>query len=1189
MADGPKPVGLLFKVRGETPFGAVQRDAVRILDVDVAPDRFGFGAGTATWYRVPARDSPWDEAHAIARRKMGLDGLLAVEPDLEQGWDPGLPSRDPACKPAPQTDAGGQVKGPEDGWHLLDAFSGLRTACAGVAEEQRKAVRIAHLDTGYDPDHGERPRGLLTGAQWERSFVGGVGGSAIDRTGPGLPGLRNRGHGTGTLGILAGPTWGAIPDAQVLPVRVGDGVVRFTTSSIAAGFDWALLKGANVLSMSMGGVASRLLADAINKCYEAGLVMVTAAGNNFRRLPVGSIVYPARHARVVAATGVMADGTPYGFPPVTAMSGCFGPMSKMATALAAYTPNIPWARIGCGTVVDMDGGGTSSATPQIAAAAALWIARHRAAYDAYPEAWMRGEAVRQALFRHRGLRTPDPKLGWGALKAPDLLRVAPPEKEALARAPVARAGWDILKLLTGKGMGLDAALLASADLFELEILQLVGSCPELQALVADPDAGVTEGERRRLLEALEAHGEASRALRRAAGLALEGHGSVPARTPPGPPPTPPAAAPRMGDAEPPRRRRLRIFALDPSLGKELANWDDRIATISVLNEPDLLPGPVGEYLEVVDLDPASDRLYPPVDLNATAIALADGLEPSEGNPRFHQQMVYGVAMQTIEAFEKGLGRRALWAGTSHFRKRLRIHPHALRDENAFYSPDRLALLFGYFPASGSVNAVTPAGTMVFSCLSADIIAHETTHALLDGFCPGFRDPANPDVLAFHEGFADIVALFQQFGYRDLVRRQVARARGRLSGLDLLGGLARQFGESTGRKGPLRRYPDLPEGMTYAATERFHDRGSILVSAVFRAFLAIAERRMEPYVRLATGGSGVLSDGALHPDLVETLAGIICQTATEMQKICIRALDYLPPVDVTFGEYLRAIITGDMDAWPDDPSGYRVALLEAFRRYGMHPQDLRTLSVETLRWDPPPPALRRLPGLSRLVRALRIRPALDLSRAEIHRLAFRRKVALEQWLSKLLRDDLLREDGKRELHALLGLAPGLPHYVKVGFDRDGRPTDDEDRVVREEWEPAPETLGRTNFYVDGVRIKRRDSDTGQLGFDVIARVRQRRPEWIDPEDPSLGRFWFRGGSTIILDPFARREGARAPELRFVVRKSMTSVRRLAGERAYRQKVQAGDLRAAYFAAEDDLSDRSVSEPFALVHKARSSPE
>jgi hypothetical protein len=97
-----------------------------------------------------------------------------------------------------------------------------------------------------------------------------------------------------------------------------------------------------------------------------------------------------------------------------------------------------------------------------------------------------------------------------------------------------------------------------------------------------------------------------------------------------------------------------------------------------------------------------------------------GLRPSESNPRFHQQMVYAVAMKTIEYFERALGRVALWAprfvtyehnGKSsneknvkkhvemHYVRRLRIYPHALREANSFYSRDKKALLLGYFPAS----------------------------------------------------------------------------------------------------------------------------------------------------------------------------------------------------------------------------------------------------------------------------------------------------------------------------------------------------------------------------------------------------------------------------------------------------------------------------------------------------------
>src|SRR6185436_49490 len=123
----------------------------------------------------------------------------------------------------------------------------------------------------------------------------------------------------------------------------------------------------------------------------------------------------------------------------------------------------------------------------------------------------------------------------------------------------------------------------------------------------------------------------------------------------------------------------------------------------------------------------------------------------------------------------------------------------------------------------------------------------------------------------------------------------------------------------------------------------HLRGAILVAAVFDAFLSIYEKRIAPLLRLATGGSGELPSGAIPPDLAEKLAEAASKSANHVLAMCVRALDYSPPVDITFGEYLRAIITADYDLVRDDDENYRVAFVEAFRRRGLYPRDLRTLS------------------------------------------------------------------------------------------------------------------------------------------------------------------------------------------------------------------------------------------------------
>src|SRR6266436_5876184 len=135
-------------------------------------------------------------------------------------------------------------------------------------------------------------------------------------------------------------------------------------------------------------------------------------------------------------------------------------------------------------------------------------------------------------------------------------------------------------------------------------------------------------------------------------------------------------------------------------------------TVSVDNE-ELLPGPRGRLLEVVDYDASNGCYYAPVDLNDREVLLQGGLTPSENDPRFHQQMVYAVASKTIQHFQFALGRKVRWSrrrkGSTRERGRsLRIFPHAMQEANAYYDPRQHALLFGYFAASEKAAGASPA-------------------------------------------------------------------------------------------------------------------------------------------------------------------------------------------------------------------------------------------------------------------------------------------------------------------------------------------------------------------------------------------------------------------------------------------------------------------------------------------------
>jgi hypothetical protein len=402
----------------------------------------------------------------------------------------------------------------------------------------------------------------------------------------------------------------------------------------------------------------------------------------------------------------------------------------------------------------------------------------------------------------------------------------------------------------------------------------------------------------------------------------------------------------------PLSRRLKVFAFDPMLGRSPLH---RIV-LNVPYEP-LLPGPIGSRIQVVDFDGVGQTYYDPVNLDDTRLLLQDGLDPSESDPRFHQQMVYAVAMKVLENFDAALGRRLYFSK----RRPLCLFPHAFAGENAFYDPRRRAVLFGYFPASRSSYGANIPGQPVFSCLSHDIIAHEVTHAITHRLREHFLEPTNGDVLAFHEAFSDIVAIFQHFSFPEILRNAIQQTQGGLRDNTDLVNLAQQFGYATGQGGALRSAVDQPDPGRLARTTEPHARGSILVGAVFAAFLDTYQTRIQDLLRIASGGTGQLPQGAIHPDLVNRMADEATAVANSTLRMCIRAFDYLPPVDVTFGDYLRALVTADFELNPADTTGLRRAIVEACRERGIHPDDVNSLSELQLLWTRFDPSLQSEAG------------------------------------------------------------------------------------------------------------------------------------------------------------------------------------------------------------------------------------
>ena len=548
----------------------------------------------------------------------------------------------------------------------------------------------------------------------------------------------------------------------------------------------------------------------------------------------------------------------------------------------------------------------------------------------------------------------------------------------------------------------------------------------------------------------------------------------------------------------PLHRPLRIYTLDPTASR----LDGAVATLNLPFER-LSSGPVSSILEVVDWDETTGQFNKPVDLDDPRILIESGRVPSPSDPMFRQQMVYAVCTSTYNAFRLALGRDPCWGFRARLGQacpKLRIRPQAFYERNAYYDSSVGELKFGYFDADENVQGRNRPQGRVFTCLSHDIIVHEMTHALLDGLRTRFRLPTHPDVAAFHEGFADLVAMLMHFSYSDVVHAAIERSGAKLETDALLLSLASQFGHTTGSGGPLRSAINTAglgqheerciQGYDEAGDEP-HARGSLLVTAIFEAFATVLRRKTKRYLRLARLAPG--EDPS--PELAEILADQASELASQFLSICIRAIDYCPPFDLRFGEYLRAIVTADFDLVQDDPFGYREAIIDAFARRRIYADDVPDLAEDSLLWRPPDIEMEPIEALH----FKNLRFAGDPGRAA-------------------------DETELRRQAEALGAYVMRPRYAQAF----GCALPGDAQLKGDHVDPA---------VVGSIRSLRRVGPDRQVTFDTVAEITQRR--WCRQSSGILSEVF--GGSTVILGPDGR--------VRYVIRKSVKDQRRIQAQADY----------------------------------------
>lgn len=290
---------------------------------------------------------------------------------------------------------------------MLAASQQIPWSMAGIpplwAHTRGEGVRGAVLDTGCSLVHPD----LVDAIEDAQDFTG-------SRSGP----SDVNGHGTWCCGAIfakddSGGVVGPLNKGKALIGRVLGDSGSGTSEQVATGIRWAVKKGVDFISMSLGSqYEAKVITRACEEAREAGIPIIAAAGNE--------------------GPGPNTTGFPGSLPWVISV-GAYGRDGKIAPFSSRGKVDI------CGPGVDVLGcwpprsvaelSGTSMATPFVAAVVGLMIAKHKKHGESGNDPIDTPEQVLQRLKEtaiDAGPSGFDPAYGWGLIDPAKLLAGAPP-------------------------------------------------------------------------------------------------------------------------------------------------------------------------------------------------------------------------------------------------------------------------------------------------------------------------------------------------------------------------------------------------------------------------------------------------------------------------------------------------------------------------------------------------------------------------------------------------------------------------------------------------------------------------------------------------------------------------------------------------------------------------------------------
>lgn len=337
-----------------------------------------------------------------------------------------------------------------------------------------------------------------------------------------------------------------------------------------------------------------------------------------------------------------------------------------------------------------------------------------------------------------------------------------------------------------------------------------------------------------------------------------------------------------------------------------------------------LDGPVTKRVAVLDFSPKTGKLQigayfrlPPRGRvrgwyeNAAGDDLYGAEAKELYTPAFMHVSVFATVLKTMYMFEKKdtLGRPLTWAFDA---PQLLVVPRAGERANAYYHRDSHSLQFFHFGSPRPRDR----RKKVYTCLSRDIVAHETGHAIVDGIAPDLLDACTPQSLAIHEAIADLTAVLMAFGSHTLRKFVLKKTRGSIEDSTAFSSIAEEFGAEIGRERKELRNLRNKKNLNPRDKENSvrgddpHDLSEVLSGALYNVMIKIHEDLKAEYAKTP--------EYAERPDPLFSASGEALRKGAErFKRMVFRALDYLPPGEVSFVDYGRAMIAVDQVAYPDD--------------------------------------------------------------------------------------------------------------------------------------------------------------------------------------------------------------------------------------------------------------------------------